>query len=67
MAEANAANARARGQKKVANPQLQFHWKLANLMLNNNFDSDRRINATVYRMRTRGSVEIVLEEHNLKN
>ncbi len=67
MAEANAANARARGQKKAANPQLQFRRKLANLMLNNNFDSDGRINAIVDRMRTRGLIEIVLEEHNLEN
>ncbi len=36
-------------------------------MLDNNFDRDGKINATVDRMRTRGLVEIVLEEHNLEN
>ena len=36
-------------------------------MLNNNFESNGRINATVDRMRTRGLVEIVLQEHNLEN
>ncbi len=59
VAEVNAANAKARGQKKIANPQLRFHRKLENLMLSNNFDSNGKNNATVDRMRTRGLVEIV--------
>ncbi len=53
--------------KKNTNPQLQFCQKLANLMLKNKFDINERINATVDRMRTRGLVEIVFEDHNLEN
>lgn len=51
---------------KNINPQLQFCCKLVYLVLNNNFDSNGRIKATVERMRTRASVEMVLEVHYLE-
>ncbi len=66
VTEANAANARASVQKKNPDPRLRICEKLVNLMLNNNFDCDGRIDTKVDRTRKRALVKMFLEEHNLE-